>query len=123
MGHIEANCFKNAKILSFNGTRKRDQQENKGGDQQKKSFVMFLAGTNSFNDNIVQKWFVDSKNSAHICNNEAFFTTMQQNMGSQSVSVGDGSYLEIKGVGTVFASTVVDGVERKVILKEVLLVT
>ena len=67
-------------------------------------------------------WYIDSGASAHMCNNPSLFTSLQDISSEDTVSVGNGEETEVTGIGTVLCSSVVDGNQKTVELKNVLYV-
>lgn len=88
----------------------------------RKSLIAFLAGVTLHSTKLSDKWFVDSGPYAHICNNKYSFFDLKEKKSDRTVSIGDGSALEMAGVGSFHATTVIDGEKQEVVREEVLFV-
>ena len=124
-GHIARHCFKNPESPRFKGNKNKAQSNQKQSDLSPESMpanvVSFMASqkhTSAQN----QSWIIDSGASAHMCNDKNTFHDLKSTASVKTVSIGNGQEVSVNGMGSVCATTVVQGKSKSVVLRDVLFV-
>lgn len=86
-GHVAAQCYA---LKSKNGKEKKHEETEMNA---------FMSSTTDEIDPDV--WYMDTGASEHMCGNKLLFESLREKETNSRVKVGDGSLLNIKGVGTV----------------------
>ena len=117
-GHDAKRCWLNP---NGNNYRPNLKKEEKIADNAYVSFVAEVAKEKDHNTKC-EKWYIDSGASTHMCHKEEDFTELKKNDCNGTVSIGDGTAIPVKGVGTIKVMSVVNGKKVAVHLKDVLYV-
>ena len=118
-GHFKKDCWKFAQAQS-SGKHKNPVRQFKKEHQSPQDAMLI---SNALVAKSRNDWIVDSGATSHMCNNRSMFTELSQPGPSDKVTLGDGSALDVTGVGTVVMDMLLnDGSRRGCALMKVLYV-
>ena len=118
-GHFKKDCWKFAQAQS-SGKHKNQVRQFKKEHQSPQDAMLI---SNALVAKSKNDWIVDSGATSHMCNNRSMFTELSQPGPSDKVTLGDGSALDVTGVGTVVMDMLLnDGSRRGCALMKVLYV-
>ncbi len=116
-GHIQSNCPQKtqdeAAAARLQAAQRRSDGGSAGGRPQKKQFAVarFAAAYLTVNaaelevDPDTKMWVVDSGASDHMCHDASMFHELRDSAKAKHIMVADGTELEVKGEGTIYAKS------------------
>ena len=128
-GHTKEKCFHNPRGQAYKPnyrSSRRNQadttpkEENSDKGSEKAMVVSATSMEDAFASVIFKnKWIADSGCTSHFCNKrESFFEFEKRSF--EPVSIGDGKMVEVKGIGKVRGTTVINGRVSTIVFKNVL---
>lgn len=120
-GHFKHECWSNPDSKKFKGKSEEVKDESRSeetGDATKKSIAFLTMAMVTKQNGNSSRWMVDCACTRHICNDKSSFSKLV--CANNTVQVGNQDCLAAHGSGSVSLSSMVDGVELKLELHDVL---
>lgn len=115
VGHASENCwFRKSKEKEKEKETKRDKES-----ENKSEVNAFVGASGSLNS---KDWYMDTGASKHMCCDKRMFKTMHERQVTKKIKIGDGTLLNVRGVGTVIVYAWNGSIFIKTILSDVLYV-
>lgn len=115
VGHASENCwFRKSKEKEKEKETKRDKES-----ENKSEVNAFVRASGSLNS---KDWYMDTGASKHMCCDKRMFKTMHERQVTKKIKIGDGTLLNVRGVGTVIVYAWNGSIFIKTILSDVLYV-